>query len=124
MSTIPLRRCKETKEDQFKEAYHHILEKDGTTDDLARLLNCSESYVRILYKKFKLNSLRSSDREWGGRRKGAGRPRGKKNRDPSMREQYYDCKTNSLEIGLTNSVRVTKRDWWQYTHSLRAKQKL
>lgn len=124
LSTIPLRRRMETKVHQFKEAYYHILNKDGTTEDLARLLDCTESYIRILYKKFKVTPLRSSIRKRGGKRTGAGRPKGNKNRDPTMMEQYFDNKTNSIEVGISSSVRVTKRDWWQYTQSLRAKQKI
>lgn len=124
LSTIPLRRRIETKEHQFEEAYNHILGKDGTTEDLARLLDCTDSYVRILYKKFKVTPLRSSDRKRGGKRTGAGRPKGSKNKDPAMIEQYFDNKTNSIEVGISSTVRVTKRDWWQYTQSLRAKQKI
>lgn len=104
-------------EARFINAYEKVLARDGTTASLAKILNCSESYVRMMYKHHQLRPLKPSNRPWGGRRAGAGRKKGSRNRDTMMIEQYYDNKTNSLEVGISSQTRLTKKDYWQYTKS-------
>lgn len=109
-----------TIEARFIQAYEKELIKGGTTASLAKRLNCSESYVRMMYKHHQLPPLKPSHRPWGGARPGAGRKNGSRNKDPMLQEQYCDNKTNSVEVGIFSNVTVTKRDIWQYTQSLRS----
>lgn len=111
-------------EDIFREVYNEA----NSVRDVAEQLSCSADYVRRTAKKYGLPLLvqhGGARKNSGGRRPGAGRPKGSKNSEAIMAEREWmkrqleiDQRTNSIEIGLNpQRIAVSGGDLYKFAGS-------
>lgn len=109
--------------EQFLDAYLQA----NSTQDIADALGCSAQYVRRTAKKYGLQLLAQHGGarvNSGGKRLGAGRPLGSKNKNSDieyiqmMRQLEIDQRVNSSEIGIrSDRVAIGSRDYFKYAAS-------
>ena len=100
--------------DEFIRVYNGVLEKGGTVKDIAEKLNCSERYVLRKAKEYGLPKLNN----WGGYRKGAGRPEGSENEmiehDAMLAQLKKDQIANSLDASVGAKTTLSNHDFWRF----------
>lgn len=90
-------------------------EKNGDNrQDVAERVGKSADAVRKFCER---NGYRLKHNGLGGTRRGAGRPKGSKNKDPMLEQQRIDQAANSAEVGIRKHTYVGSGDYYRYAGS-------